>query len=189
MLQPTDVLSVFAPRLRAAGVEWMVAGGVAAIAYGEPRFTQDLDVVLALEAVDAARLANCFPHEQFYCPPVEALAEEAGRPAFGHFNLLHLATDARADVYLAGDDPLARWGLAHRRAVTVMGLEVPMAPPEHVILHKLAFRKAGASERHLRDVRSMLRALGDSVDVGALELEARSLGVHGEWQAMLDLRE
>ncbi len=180
---------MFAPRLHAAGVEWMVAGGVAAIAYGEPRFTQDLDLVVALPSHEAARLATCFPADEFYCPPVEVLEEEARRPAFGHFNLLHLATDARADVYLAGEDPLARWGLAHRRTVRVMGLEVPMAPPEHVILHKLAFRRAGASERHLRDVRAILRALGDSIDVAALEREAVALGVHAEWLAMLALRD
>lgn len=32
----TDVISLFAPPLAACGVEWMVAGGVAAIVYGEP---------------------------------------------------------------------------------------------------------------------------------------------------------
>ncbi len=84
MLQPTDVLSVFAPRLTACGVEWMVAGGVAAILYGEPRLTQDVDVVMKLGVGDAVRLAQSFPSSEFYSPPVGVIEEEAGRPAHGH---------------------------------------------------------------------------------------------------------
>ena len=77
----------------ASGAEWMIAGGVAAIVYGEPRLTQDIDVVAAIRAEDAARFAAQFPSTDFYCPPVEAIAEEARREAFGHFNLLHLESD------------------------------------------------------------------------------------------------
>lgn len=48
-----DLISLFASRFRALGVEWMVAGGVAAIVFGEPRLTQDLDVVVALRPNEA----------------------------------------------------------------------------------------------------------------------------------------
>ncbi|WP_337172610.1 hypothetical protein [Gemmatimonas aurantiaca] len=189
MLPPTDVLSVFAPRFAVAGIEWMVAGGVAAILYGEPRFTQDIDVVVEMQPHDAQRLVAAFPDEDFYCPPIEVIEEEAQRPVFGHFNLLHLETDARADVYLAGDDALAHRGLAHRRWVRLFDMDIPVAPPEHVILHKLRFRREGASDRHLRDVRTMLRVLGDSVDQHALENEVRALGLLREWEAMRNLRD
>lgn len=186
---PTDLLRVFAPRLQAAGLRWMVAGGVASIVYGEPRFTQDLDVVLDLTGADAARVPEAFPPAEFYCPPADVIAEEAERPAYGHFNLLHLDTDARADVYLAGRDALARRGLNERRLITLVDLTVPIAPPEYVILHKLRFRQAGASERHLRDVRAMLRVLATDLDVGALEAEAKALGLGREWQEMRTLRD
>ena len=130
-----------------------------------------------------------FPSTDFYCPPVETIAEEARRDAFGHFNLLHLESDARADVYLAGADPLARRGLDARRTVQLVGQQVPIAPPEYVILHKLRFRQQGASERHLRDIRGMLRVLSDSVDIAALEREAIAFGLLVQWQEMQGLRE
>lgn len=175
--------------MAASGAEWMIAGGVAAIVYGEPRLTQDLDVVAAFRDEDAARFAAQFPSTEFYCPPVEAIAAEARREAFGHFNLLHLASDARADVYLAGADPLARRGLDTRRTVELVGQTVPIAPPEYVILHKLRFRQQGASERHLRDIRGMLRVLGDSMDIATLEREAATFGLSVQWQEMQALRE
>lgn len=167
----------------------MIVGGVAAIVYGEPRLTQDIDLVAALREEDAARFAAQFPSTEFYCPPVEAIVEEARREAFGHFNLLHLESDARADVYLAGADPLARRGLEARRTVELVGHTVPIAPPEYVILHKLRFRKQGASERHLRDIRGMLRVLGDSIDLASLEREAAAFGLLVEWREMQGLRE
>ena len=53
------------------------------------------------------------------------VVEEAQRDAFGHFNLLHLESAARADVYLAGGSALARRGLDGRRIVSLAGMDVP----------------------------------------------------------------
>lgn len=133
VVRPTDAVSIFAPLFAAAGVEWMVSGGVAAILYGEPRLTQDIDVVVAMLPRDAMRFAQQFPETDFYCPPVEVIAQETERDAFGHFNVLHLASDARADVYMAGNDILARQGLATKRVVELVGHEVPIASPEQVM--------------------------------------------------------
>ncbi|MEP6763469.1 MAG: hypothetical protein ABJB66_04110 [Gemmatimonadaceae bacterium] len=188
-MRPTDVVSVFAPPLLATGIEWMVAGGVAAIVYGEPRFTQVLDVVVALKPAQGHIFAQQFPDREFYCAPTEVIAEEAQREAFGHFNVLHLNSDARADIYLAGQDPLARRGLDAKRSVTLAGLTIPLAPPEYVILHKLRFKKLGASERHLRDIRAMLRVLGDDVDVASLQSDAESMGYAAQCIEMTQLAE
>ena len=103
----------------ASGIKWMGAGGVAAIVYGEPRFTQNLDIVASLHPSRACEVAVQFPASTCYCPPEPAIAEEAAREAFGHSNLLHLKTDARADVYLAGQDPLARRGLDAKRSISL----------------------------------------------------------------------
>lgn len=183
-MRPTDLVSIFAPAFDAAGVDWMIAGGVASILYGEPRLTQDIDIVASFGPDSAARLVEQFPESAFYCPPREVIADEASREAFGHFNLLHLETDARADVYLAGRDPLAHRGLEKRKVVGLVNRQVPIAPPEYVILHKLRFRLQGASERHLRDVRGMLHVLGDTIDRHALEREAAAYGLTAAWLEM-----
>lgn len=167
----------------------MIAGGVASIVYGEPRLTQDLDVVAAISPDGAEGFVRQFPEPEFYCAPPDVVAAEASRDASGHFNVLHNPTGARADVYLAGRDPLARRGLNGRRLVELLGRSTPIAPPEYVILHKLRFRQQGASERHLRDIRAMLRVLGNSVDGAALERDAIELGLAGVWAEMRALPE
>ncbi len=188
-MRPTDILAVYAPPLLASSVEWMVVGGVAAIVYGEPRFTQDIDIVATIRPAQAEAFAALFPGDAFYCPPVEVIVDEAKRDAFGHFNVLHLETDARADFYLAGQDALARRGLDGRRRVEIAGITVPLAAPEYIMLSKLRIRRQGASERHLRDVRAMLRVLGDTIDLVTLQHDADGLGLAAQWDEMERLPE
>lgn len=44
-----DELSLFVDRLEAIGAPYMVTGATAAILFGQPRVTNDLDVVLSLD--------------------------------------------------------------------------------------------------------------------------------------------
>ncbi len=76
-MRPTDVVSLFAPGFAASGAEWMITGGVTAIVYREPRLTQDIDLVIALQPRDAAGLSAQFPDTEFCCPPVEVIAQDA----------------------------------------------------------------------------------------------------------------
>jgi hypothetical protein len=69
------------------------------------------------------------------------------------------------------------------------GHRLPITTPEHAILHKLRVRKQGANERHLRDVRSMLRVLGDSIDLAGLERDAATLALSVQWMEMEALRD
>ena len=54
--------------MAASGAEWMIAGGLAAIVYGEPRLTQDIDVVAAIREEDAARFARAVPLDRLLLP-------------------------------------------------------------------------------------------------------------------------
>src|SRR5690606_40215982 len=90
-----DPAALFLPAFEAAGVEYLVTGGVAAIAYGEPRLTNDIDIVLRLPSRLAATLLRQFDPERFYVPPLETILEEVRRDQHGHFNLIELDTMLR----------------------------------------------------------------------------------------------
>lgn len=107
---------VFTRKLNDLGVRYMVAGSVASIYYGEPRLTNDVDIIVVLRRDDASRLEATFPEDEFYCPPREVLQREIARKQRGHFNLIHLANGFKADIYPAGVDELHSWGLAHVHA-------------------------------------------------------------------------
>jgi hypothetical protein len=56
----------------------MITGATAAIIYGQPRLTNDLDVVLALDEPRLKALQQTFPESEFYVPPESVMA--AGMP-------------------------------------------------------------------------------------------------------------
>ena len=150
-----DLIFLFTRPLEDAGLEYFVTGSVAAIAYGEPRMTRDLDLVLELPWRRVDVLTAAFPPDKFYCPPEEVMVEEARRDSRGHINLIHHATGFKADLYLRGQDPLHAWAMARRRRLSLPEGRLWVAPPEYVIVRKLEFYREGRSEKHLRDIRAM----------------------------------
>jgi len=146
------------------GVKYMVTGAVATIIYGEPRLTHDIDLVLEIGAEGAGKIAKNFPLDQFYCPPIEVIVIESKRRMRGHFNIIHHKTGFKADIYVAGDDPLHAWALQKRRRIKVDGESLWIAPVEYVILRKLEYYREGGSEKHLQDIAGMIEISGDQID-------------------------
>ncbi len=120
-----------------------------------------------------------FPLEEFYCPPDDVLAIEVRRGQRGHANLIHHETGFKADIYIAFDE-LHRWGLAHRSRIDLDGFTIQVAPVEYVIVRKLEYYKEGRSEKHLRDIRSML-TVSDQIDLPLLDQFIGSHGLDAEW--------
>jgi hypothetical protein len=179
----TDPFRLFTDRLERANIPYMVTGSVASMVYGEPRLTHDVDIVIELGRGEAARLVSAFEEEEFYCPPLEAVAAEAGRRVRGRFNLIHHGTGYKADLYLAGQDPLHRWAMSRRVRIAVGGNPLWLAPPEYVILRKLEYYREGGSQKHLRDIAAMLDVSGDRIDQEEIAARARDLGLEGQWAA------
>lgn len=176
-----NLFLLFTRRLDALGARYMVSGSVAVTIYGAPRLTHDVDLVVVLDRKQIARLPEIFPLDEFYCPPLEAIEVEAARDQRGHFNIIHHETGFKADFYLAGRDPLHAWALARTRRVDVAGAPVVVAPPEYVILRKLEFYREGGSEKHLRDIRSMLETSPDAIDRAELERMIAERGLREAW--------
>ena len=163
-MQEINLFQLFTNPLNAMGVKYMVTGAVANIVYGEPRLTHDIDLVLEMGTEDAEKIASSFPLDQFYCPPIEVIIIESKRRMRGHFNIIHHKTGFKADMYIAGDDPLHSWALENRRRINIEGKNFWIAPVEYVILRKLEYYREGGSEKHLQDITGMIAASGDQID-------------------------
>lgn len=168
--------------LNLAGIRYVIGGSVAAIFYGEPRLTNDVDVVAFLNEKDIRRLIEVFPPTDFYVPPIETIATETARAQHGHFNIIHLDTNFKMDVYLSGRDDFNAWAFRHKRKVAYEGETLMLAPPECVIVRKLEYFREGGSDKHLRDIRSMLAVSGEQIDRAALAEWVRRQGVEAQWK-------
>ena len=55
-----------------------------------------------------------------------------------------------------GDDKLHLWGISKRKELDIEGEPVWVASPEYVIVRKLEYFREGRSEKHLKDIASIL---------------------------------
>jgi hypothetical protein len=178
-----DELSLFLVRLEALAAPYMVTGATAAILYGQPRVTNDLDVVLSLNDAQRSALLQAFPESEFYVPPDAVIRAEQARPARGHFNLIHLESGYKADIYLSGEDPLHAWALPRRRRIAWSDhLTISVAPPEYVVLRKLEFYREGRSAKHPADIKAIAQITG--VDETAMALWLGQLALQKLWDQM-----
>lgn len=182
---PEPELSLlFVRPLNRLGARYIVSGGIASILYGEPRLTNDVDFVVFLRVEDIRRLQEVFPSPEFYVPPAEVIAAEIARPQKGQFNVIHSDTGFKADFYTAGRDELNAWAFRNARRMEYRGEPIVVAPPEYVVVRKLEYYREGGSDKHVRDIRSMLKVSGDQINRAELDEWIRQRGLAAEWKTV-----
>lgn len=179
-LQPRELLQIAADFFESRGIPYRVVGSMASIAYGENRFTNDVDMVVALQ----------LPHVEDLCahfrPPEYYLARHALEEAIRNrlqFNIIHIPAGLKLDVMLPKGTEYAV--LEQQRAIRLTdpdGLSAVFAAPEDVILNKLLFFQLGGSEKHARDIGGILKVKANTVDRAYITQWARKLGVAAEWE-------
>lgn len=168
--------------MESLGLPYCVTGSVAAGIYGEYRLTADIDFVLLLRLADIGRLRAVFPEQDYYIPPSDVLIAEVNRTHRGMFNLIHNGTLFKADIFIAARDPLHRWALENRRRVEWRDRSIWVAPPEYVIVRKLEAFREGGSQKHPRDVISMLEVT--EVNRAFVEMNVERLGLREQWEGV-----
>jgi len=98
---PIRVTLEFTALLDRVGVPYLVAGSLASSVHGEPRSTDDIDLVADLRPFQVPALFQALGWE--YYAREEAIRDAVARGA--GFNLIHLATAVKVDVYVMGNDP------------------------------------------------------------------------------------
>lgn len=182
-MEQADLLKRTIEVLETLRIDYMLVGSVASSAYGEPRLTQDIDVVVDLRADQVARLCAAFCAPEYYVSP--DAAAEAVRQG-GQFNIIHPSSGNKIDLILARKD---RWGREQfrrrQRAWILPDREGYIARPEDVILSKMEYYREGGSEKHLRDITGILKISPDQVDRDYVGLWAGRLGLTDIWKALL----
>jgi hypothetical protein len=182
-----ELIETFIRPLNQYGIRYIITGSVASMVYGEPRLTNDVDVVLDITKFDIPRLINAFPEVDYYLPPTEVIQTELLRGSRGHFNIISQTSMLKADIYLVGADPIQRWGMGAAHILDIDEQPISFAPPEYVIIRKLEFYREGNSEKHLRDIASMLSESSSEINLDILNPYLVQLGLETQWQAVLKL--
>ena len=141
--------------LEQLNIPYMVAGGFAAIFYGEPRLTIDVDIVTDIKLQHIKAFIEAFPFPDYY------LSEEAVKDSLRRrfpFNIIQTTTGAKADIVPLPDDMFSRIAFSRRQKMVYGsdGKEAYFISAEDIVAAKIfAFEQTG-SDKHLRDARGVL---------------------------------
>lgn len=165
--------------LEALGVPYAIGGSFASAMHGVMRATMDADLVADLRPDQAEPLARALG-DPFYAD-VQAMQEAIRRSA--SFNVIHVETAFKVDVFAAKARPFDRAQLSRRQRHQIS--EEPerhayVASPEDTILAKLEWYRMGgeSSVRQWRDVLGVLRVQSGRLDVDYLRRMAATLDVN-----------
>jgi hypothetical protein len=167
----TDVLETL-------GIPYVIGGSVASTIHGLARTTMDVDIVADMKPGQVLPFAAAL-QGAFY------VDEEAIQKAIAYgssFNLIHLATMFKVDIFLPQARAFGHQQLLRRIAerVTPDGDQsLWVLSPEDTILAKLDWFRLGGetSERQWRDVLGIVKTQQDALDTDYLRQWAQTLGV------------
>ena len=172
-------LATIVRELDRAGIPPMLAGSFASSYHGDPRTTNDIDLVIAPTRVSLETFVRSLDPAAYY------VSEEAALEAFqrqGQFNVIVLESGWKADLILRTERAFSRSEFERRESAAIDDTQVFVATAEDTIVAKLEWSRAGESERQLRDVIGILELRSSSLDVAYIERWVAELGLHVEWE-------
>lgn len=175
-----DLVSDVVGRLKDAGVPHMLTGSVASSWYGEPRATQDLDVVIDPAPTALDQLIDGLLVDGWYVDRDVALSALRDR---GQFNAI--GPEAfKVDFMIRHDRPFSRAEFGRRQPVELLGTRTFLPTVEDMVIAKLEWAQATDSERQLRDVQGMLAVAGPDIDLTYVDGWVERLGLAPAWEAV-----
>lgn len=190
--KPLDIvefLQLVLDALEAAGVEYLIGGAIAAWAWGEPRATQDLDLVIDVPNDAVTRLSDALKARDMLVPAEIILDNLREERADLPINAIHMYSGLKADLYPVRPGDTFRQTAFRRRQRIDFGPPIGhvfVHSPEDLILYKLLYYNISQQPKHIRDITAILHATRNQLDLGYLEKWAEQLGVSTIWRELLE---
>lgn len=166
--------------LDAAGISYMLTGSIVSSLQGEPRFTHDIDVVVAVQPAHVKKLAKAFPSPDYYLDEEEACEAIANGSMF---NVIDTNFGRKIDFWVLTDEPFDTSRFSRRYASEFLGEKVMVSAPEDTILAKLRWAKlSGGSEKQLLDALRVLEVQRERLDRDYLETWVSRLEITEYWE-------
>lgn len=173
-MNPFEVARQVAVFFEQQQIEYFLGGSIASTTYGEPRFTQDVDIIVRLPQNKVALLVEQM-QSHFYLSEV-ALLDAVKRRSSA--NLIHLETNFKVDLLISRERPFEESRFHRKVRKETPGGEFWFCTPEDIVLAKLEwYHQSGeVLGGQLRDVQTVLM-VQDQLDLEYLHRWATELGL------------
>lgn len=143
-MEQAELLKFVVDVLEHSRVPYAIIGSFASGVWGETRFTQDIDILVALAPEGANHFCQAFPGSDFF---VSSAAAQAAVESHGQFNVIHPASGNKIDFMIAGRNAWTKRELIRKKDVELFpGRLASVASPDDVILRKLIYYGEGGSD-------------------------------------------
>ena len=168
-----DFLGRLVAKLKDAGIPYMISGSLGSSLHGEPRATNDIDLVIVPTVAQLTTFIQSLSEGYYVSPEV---AQEALRNR-SMFNVIDHQTGGKADFIIRKDRAFSLEEFRRRIAANMLGIQVSVVSPEDAILSKLEWSKESQSERQFRDALGVAIVQWQRLDKAYLWKWARELSV------------
>lgn len=157
-------------------IPYMVVGGFAAISYGVPRLTVDVDIVVDMHWEQVQPFVVAFPDSGYY------VSEDSIRDSLTRrypFNIIETATAAKVDLVPLSQDVFTRmaFGRRQRFEYDAQGHTATFITAEDLVVAKLSAHGATGSDKHLRDAQGVLVMRWGDLNLDLIRRASRASGV------------
>ena len=168
--------------LESAGIPYAVCGSLSSSFHGQPRATNDADIIIAPTQDQLAKLLKSLETGYYVSP--EAVFE--AMKICSMFNVIDSELGWKADLIFRKDNPYQLSEFNRRIRAKLMGIELWILSPEDVILSKLDWGKGGGSDLQFRDVFGVIKLQWDKLDWDYLRRWAKELGVEKKLESVIE---
>jgi len=160
-------------------IPYYIGGSIASSIYGIARATLDVDIVAHIETQHIPALKQHLENDYYIDADMikEAIHNKSS------FNLIHLETVLKIDVFIYRDEPYQRQAIQRKLKDTLEEENSATAfffsSPEDIIINKLIWYKMGeeVSDRQWLDVIGVIKIQGDSLDKSYLKEWSQKLKI------------
>ena len=168
--------------LEAAGIDYAVCGSLGSSLHGQPRATNDADIIIAPTTDQLAKFLKSL--EFSYYVSSEAASEAMRQRSM--FNVIDSELGWKADLIFRKDNPYHLAEFNRRMKARVMGIDLWILSPEDVILSKLNWAKNSESNLQYGDVLGVIKLQWDKLDWEYLRHWAKELGVEETLEKVIE---
>jgi hypothetical protein len=181
-MKKPDILEALGPVITALdqlSIPYYIGGSIASSIYGIARATVDVDLVADVKRKHITPLKDLL-QDKYYIDEdmiLEAIQRQSS------FNLIHLDTMIKLDIFILKDDSYQNEVLKRKRRDTLdeeeASSEFYFSSPEDIILNKLQWYDMGKriSERQWLDIIGVMKVQGSILDQKYLKKWAKKLNL------------
>jgi hypothetical protein len=159
--------------LAKAEIEYMVSGSIASTVYGEPRTTNDIDIVIDPDERKLGTFLDLID-KGYYFSKTAAIDALKNRSMF---NIIDIQCGWKIDLIIKKSRPFEILEFRRKRNAEILGTHAFIISPEDSVISKLVWAKNSQSQIQLRDTLGVLVAQWDRLDFEYLKKWAQQLEV------------